>query len=91
VYVFLRYWHYIRSCNGSQDLECIISSTVYPVRVFEYIGYIGWCSTLGVVGWEIQTHGGNTPSERLNQNLAKIFSVIGIFAFVLARELIPFS
>ncbi len=57
------------------------------VRACEYIGYLGWGSTLGVMGWE--TLGTNTPAEKLDQNLAKIFSMIGIFAFVLARELVP--
>ncbi len=69
-------------------------NTFYPLRsdyvkILEYTGYIGWCSTLGMLGWEIQTWVGNTSPERLNWNLAKMFSIIGIFAFVLARELIP--
>ncbi|MFI5333560.1 MAG: hypothetical protein ACHQT8_00130 [Chlamydiales bacterium] len=61
------------------------------VKAFEYLGYLGWASSLGVVGWEIQTWEGKTPSERVNMNIAKISSMIGIFAFVLARELVPRS
>lgn len=59
------------------------------VRICEYVGYIGWGSSLGMLGWEIQTWDGNSPAERLNQTLAKVFSFLGIFAFVLARELVP--
>ncbi len=59
------------------------------VRMFEYLGYIGWCATLGMSN--IQTWGRKTFSEWLDNWLAKVFSVVGIFSFVLARELVPFE
>jgi len=62
-------------------------SHVY-IRLCEYIGYLSWSLTLGMKGWDIQTWDGNTLPEQLNQILAKVFALIGIFAFVLARELI---
>jgi hypothetical protein len=62
----------------------------YSIRVFEYLGYIGWCATLGM-RMDIQTWNGKSFPEWLNDWLAKILSIIGIFSFVLARELIPAS
>ncbi len=59
------------------------------IRICEYFGYVSWGSVLGALGWEIQTWEGNSSAERLNKNLTKILSIIGTFAFVLARELIP--
>ena len=71
-----------------------IFNAVFPlnkvyIKMCEYIGYVGWCSTLGTLGWEIHTRNGNSSPERLNKSLANVFAMIGIFAFVLARELIP--
>ena len=59
------------------------------IKKFEYLGYAGWCATLGIRGWDIQTWDGSTFPEKLNSWLAQAFSFIGIFSFVLARELIP--
>jgi hypothetical protein len=59
------------------------------VRGCEYLGYVCWASTLGMRGWDIQTWIGTTAPERLNQSLAKILALVGIFAFVLSRELVP--
>lgn len=63
--------------------------TQMTIKILEYTGYMCWSSTLGMLGWEIQTWSGNSRAERLNQKLAKIFSMIGIFVFVMARELVP--
>lgn len=60
----------------------------FPIKMLEYLGYIGWCATLGMRGWDIQTWDGKTFPERLNGWLSKAFSAIGIFSFVLARELV---
>lgn len=65
--------------------------TQMAIKLLEYTGYMCWSSTLGMLGWEIQTLDGNSPAERLNQLLAKIFSMIGIFVFVMSRELLPLS
>jgi hypothetical protein len=75
-------------------LTASILNTAFPmpkvyIKVCEYIGYVGWSSTLGALGWEIHTRSGNSSPERLNKNLANLFAMVGIFAFVLARELIP--
>jgi hypothetical protein len=61
------------------------------VTIFEYSGYICWSATLGMRGWDIQTWCGKTPAEVLNQKLARIFSLVGIFLFVMSRELIAKS
>ena len=58
------------------------------IQFFEDIGYLGWCATLGMLGWELQTFDGLSRAERLNQRLAKTFSFVGIFAFILARGLV---
>lgn len=66
----------------------------YPVhkgyiKFCEYMGYLGWCSTLGSLGRSIQTFGGESPPERLDDTLNNFFSILGVFFFVFARELIP--
>lgn len=71
-------------------------NTFYPlqsiwIKMFEYVGYVCWTATLGTLGWEIRTWSGNTSTERLDLNLAKILSLIGVFSFVLARELVSSS
>lgn len=55
--------------------------------IFEFLGYICWSTTLGTLGWEIQTNTGNTPPEKLNKQLAFFFSILGIFCFVMAHQL----
>ncbi len=75
-------------------ITAYLLNSFYPVtkncvRICDYIGYLGWAATLGSCGWDLETLTGNSTSVRLNENLAKIFSIIGIFAFVLGRELIP--
>lgn len=55
--------------------------------ILEYLGYICWSTTLGTLGWEIQTNKGDTPAEKLNKKLAYFFSIAGIFFFVLSRHL----
>ena len=57
------------------------------VRICEYVGYLCWAATLGARGWDIQSWREDIPPEKFYQNLDKILSLIGIFAFVLAREL----
>ncbi len=69
-----------------------VLNTFYPlssasIKMCEYVGYISWGSTLGMMGGE--TWESKTPHEQLNQNLCKLISLLGIAAFVLARELIP--
>lgn len=59
------------------------------IKVLEYLGYICWSATLGTM--DMRTWNGKTPAELLDQNLAKIFSLLGIFVFVMARELTPIS
>jgi hypothetical protein len=57
------------------------------VRALEYIGYICWAATLGTLGpyaWA-----GNTSAEQVDKKLANILSLVGIFAFVMAKELEP--
>lgn len=65
--------------------------TQTSIKLLEYTGYICWSSTLGMLGWEIQTWDGDSPAERLNQQLAKVFSMLGIFVFVMSRELVVIS
>lgn len=71
-----------------------IFNKFYPLtqgytKLLEYMGYTCWSASLGMLGWEIQTWEGSSSAERLNQKLVKLFSLVGIFLFVLARELIP--
>lgn len=78
----------------SAVITALLFNRYYPlsqlaIKMLEYLGYVGWAATLGMRGWDIQTWDGNTFPERLNDWLAKSFSIIGIFSFVLARELIP--
>ncbi|SRR5581483_2108670 len=75
-------------------LSAHVLNAFYPlpyiyIKICEYVGYASWASSLGMRGWDVQTWGGNTSPERLNKNLAKLFSIAGVFAFVLARELNP--
>ena len=51
----------------------------------------GSAALFGVRGWDIQTWGGKTPAEVLNQQLFKYFSAIGLFLPVLAFSLTPFD
>lgn len=83
-------------CGVIVTLLAIISANImnkfYPspktlVIVLEYLGYICWSTTLGTLGWEIQTPSGNTPAEVLNKKFAYFFSIAGIFFFVLSRQL----
>src|SRR5262245_55710226 len=53
------------------------------IKGLEYAGYVCWSATLGTVGWEAQTYSGKSPAEILDQTLAKIFSLLGIFFFVI--------
>lgn len=62
----------------------------FGVSLLEYGGYICWAATLGMLGGEIQTWSGRSKAEILNQKLAKIFSLVGIFLFVMSRELVSF-
>ncbi len=48
-------------------------------------------SVLGQKGWEIQTYGGISPAEKMNQKLFKIISIIGFFLAVFAFHLKPAS
>jgi len=59
------------------------------VNLLEYTGYICWSATLGMLGQ--QAWGGNSLVEKFDQKLTRIFSLIGIFAFVMAKELIPMA
>lgn len=83
-------------CGVIVTLLAIISANImnkfYPAPktltiILEYLGYICWSTTLGTLGWEIQTSYGNTPAEKLNKKLAYFFSIAGIFFFVLSRHL----
>lgn len=83
-------------CGIAVTLLAIVAANLmnrfYPAPkiltiVFEYMGYICWSTTLGTLGWEIQTPTGNTPAELLNKKFAYIFSIAGIFFFVLSRQL----
>lgn len=64
--------------------------TAFNVKLFEYLGYICWCATL-VVGWETPAQKGLSPSDRLYQSFSTTFSLLGVYTFVLARELVPIS
>jgi hypothetical protein len=57
------------------------------IRFLEYVGYICWAATLGTLG--PQAWSGNRSAERIDRKLVNILSLIGIFSFVMARELIP--
>lgn len=57
------------------------------INLLEYLGYICWSATLGMLGQ--QAWGGNILAEKFDQKLTRIFSLIGIFAFVMAKELTP--
>jgi|GEM_PF-5616799 len=68
-------------CNHFYPLSCM------SVRFLEYIGYICWAATLGTLGpydWR-----GNSFVEKIDRKLANILSLIGIFSFVMAKELVP--
>jgi hypothetical protein len=57
--------------------------------VFEYLGYFCWATALGSSGYTIMTWSqGDTPQERLDQSLSMWLSLVGVFSFVLARDLI---
>ncbi len=65
----------------------------HPLRAtykncFEYLGYLCWVISLGENGLNILTWSQRSPAESLDQNLAKISSLIGVFAFVFSRELV---
>jgi len=49
----------------------------------------GSAALFGVRGWDIQTWGGKTPAEVLNQQLFKYLSAIGLFLPVLTFSLMP--
>ena len=55
------------------------------INLLEYVGYICWSATLGMLGQ--QTWGGNSLVEQFDMKLTRILSLVGIFAFVMAREL----
>lgn len=61
--------------------------TCFQASLLEYGGYICWAATLGMLGGEIQTWSGRSKAEILNQTLSKVFSLVGIFLFVMSREL----
>jgi len=68
------------TCNSFYPLASIW------VRFLEYTGYICWAATLGTLGpyaW-----GNNRSAEKMDKKLANILSLVGIFAFVMAKELI---
>ncbi len=57
------------------------------IKLLEYIGYLGWAATLGsgtVASWSR-----NSSVEYLDRRLSILLSMMGIFSFVLARELVP--
>jgi len=68
-------------------------NTFYPLAsmwttFLEYTGYVCWGSTLGSLGTKILTWGcGESPEEILDQRLSMVLSMVGIFAFVMARAL----
>ena len=70
-----------------------IFNNYYPLGqiwsvILEYIGYICWGTTLGSIGTSLfNWNSGASPEEILDQRLSKIFSMIGIFVFVMARAL----
>ena len=68
-----------------------LCNTFFPldsiwVRFLEYVGYICWAATLGTLG--PQAWGGSTLAEKMDKKLANVLSLVGIFSFVMARELI---
>lgn len=53
----------------------------------EYLGYVAWVTSLGGNGLAFLTWTQKSPAELLDQRLAQISSLIGVFTFVFAREL----
>ena len=55
---------------------------------FEYLGYLCWVTSLGENELSLLTWSQQSPAELLDRKLAKISSLIGVFAFVFGRELV---
>jgi hypothetical protein len=56
---------------------------------FEYLGYLCWVTALGALGTKILTWSqGETPKEQLDEAIGMALSLIGVFSFVFAKELI---
>lgn len=59
------------------------------IMSFEYLGYFCWVTALGNSGYKIMTWSqGETPQERLDDGISKALSLIGVFSFIFAKELI---
>jgi ABC-type sulfate transport system permease component len=63
--------------------------TIHLMQAFSVVP--GSAALFGVRGWDIQTWGGNTPAELLNQKLFTRLSAIGLFLPVMAFSLIPYN
>jgi hypothetical protein len=57
------------------------------IRFLEYVGYISWAASLGTLGPQIW--GESSFVQKVDRQLANILSLVGIFSFVMARELVP--
>ena len=57
--------------------------------IFEYFGYVCWVTSLGENGLALLTWGRKSRAERFDKRMAQIVSLLGVFAFVFARELKP--
>ncbi len=82
----------IVACNL---LAAFIINRFFPlseltIRLLQAFSVVpGSAALFGVRGWDIQTWGGKTPAEVLNQQLFKYLSAIGLFLPVLTFSLTP--
>ena len=58
-----------------------------PIRILQIFSLVLEATSLGQCGYSIQTWGGTSPAEKLNQKLFTIFSSIGFFFVVFSFQL----
>lgn len=82
---------------GCSLLAAFLINRFFPqseltIRLLQAFSVVpGSAALFGARGWDIQTWGGKTPAEVLNQQLFKYLSAIGLFLPVLAFSLTSFD
>ena len=60
------YWAHVLAARAiivAHYMNEFFQLTEFWITLIEYAGYVCWCATLGMRGWDVQSWTGKTPAE----------------------------
>ena len=70
--------HYLNAFHSFSGLQ---------IKLLQIFGLVLEAGSLGQCGYSIQTWGGTSPAEKLNQKLFAVFSGVGFFLIIFSFQL----